>query len=208
MSAAGCRDSAIFSIAKETILILTTGSKIVYPSQGPCLIGPLIEKVIDEQSLMFYKLLVLHGNGGSLFIPVDKVATVGIRRLLEQSEIPKLMAHMSQSAALSDNYRQRRPHISKLFTSGSAFDLAEIIGSLTEVNRTKSLSFGERKILERAKELLACEMAEVMGITMKTAEDQIEAALEMRAREARTGASVRRTITTSRDQLRYQAVSG
>jgi len=51
---------------------------------------------------------------------------------------------------------------------------------------------------------LACEIAEVMGTTMKTAEEQIEAALEMRARKARTGG----TITTSRDQLRYQAVSG
>ena len=61
--------------------------------------------------------------------------------------------------------------------SGSAFDLAEIVESLTELIETKPLSFGERGTLERAKRLLVCEISEVTGESMQEAEEQVDRAL-------------------------------
>lgn len=189
-------------------MLLRTGSVIVYPSQGPCLIGPMIERVIDEQSLMFYQLLVLNDGGGDLFIPVDKVEAVGVRPLLELSEIPRLLDHLTQPVSVGDNYRQRNLHILNLFASGSAFDLAEIVGSLTELNVIKSLSFGENKTLEKAKGLLVCEIAEVVGASREAAKDLVEAALGTRTREAQAGAPTKRKMANSRNPDRYQAASG
>lgn len=182
---------------------LTVGSKIVYPSQGPCLICAIVEKAIDQQPRMFYKLRVLN-SGGDLFIPVEKADAVGIRRLLNVSEIPELLDHLSRPVAIVDNYRQRHLHILKLFSSGLAFDLAEIVGSLTEVHRSRSLSFGEHKTLEKAKGLLVSEIAEATGATAGAATEQIETALAARAASAQ--ARGRRAAT--RDHLRYQAVTG
>jgi RNA polymerase-interacting CarD/CdnL/TRCF family regulator len=194
--------------AKEIAVILMTGDKIVYPSQGPCLIGPLIERVIDEQPLMFYQLIVLDDCGGDLFVPVEKVASVGIRLLLNISEIPKLMEYLIQPAAMADSYRQRNLHNLKLFASGSAFDLAEIVGSLTELHNTRSLSFGEHKTLEKAKRLLVCEIAEVMATTRAAAMEQIEGVLAARTKKAQVGSAARRRMMASRDQSEYQAASG
>ena len=67
--------------------------------------------------------------------------------------------------------------------SGSAFDLAEIVESLTELSETKKLSFGEHKTLDRAKALLVSEISEVIGETKEKAERQVDMALKARKEE-------------------------
>jgi RNA polymerase-interacting CarD/CdnL/TRCF family regulator len=68
----------------------------------------------------------------------------------------------------------------RLFTSGSAFDLAEIVKSLTEERETKTLSLREDWTLVRARNLLVCEISEVMRETKSAAEEQIDEALKAR----------------------------
>ena len=189
-------------------MLLTVGSKIVYPSQGPCLIGSLVERVIDERPLRFYQLLVLNEGGGDLFIPVDKIERVGIRPLLELSEIPSLLNHLTRRVIAADNYRQRNLQIAKLFASGSAYDLAEIIGLLAELHSTKPLSFGEHKALEKAKGLLVGEIAEVMGITAEAALGQVEMALQPRTQKEQTDAAANEGMMARRNRVSYQAASG
>lgn len=174
---------------------LIVGSKIVYPAQGPCLIGPTVQRVIDGKSLMFYHLIVLSEGGGNLFIPVDKVAAIGIRLLLEKSEIPKLLDRLMKPTQTADGWKQRTMNNLKLFASGSAFDLAEIVESLTELSETKALSFSEQKSLERAKSLLICEIAEVTGATREAVKLQLSEALMRRPREAQSGAATRRSLS-------------
>ena len=158
---------------------LTAGDKIVYPSQGPCIIGSIVERIIDDKPLMFYQLVVL-SEGGDLFIPIDKVKTIGIRLLLEESEIPKLLDQLKKPAKAMDGWKQRNLENLRLFASGSAFDLAEIVETLTELSETKSLSFGEFNKLQRAKRLLICEISEVTGETRESVEQQVDDALKAR----------------------------
>src|ERR1044071_676349 len=162
---------------------LIVGNKVSYPSQGPCLIGAVVKRIIDDRPMMFYQLLVLNNGGGNLFIPVDNVQTIGIRALLKKSEIPKLLDRLKQPTQSADTSRQRAINNQKLFASGSAFALAEVIEALTELRETKALSFGEHKALERAKMLLICEISEVTGETGEEAEQQIEQALKARNKQ-------------------------
>lgn len=161
-------------------MTLTSGDKIVYPSQGPCLIGPIVERVVDDRTLRFYQLIVLN-KGGDLFVPVDKVKAAGIRLLLDRSEIPKLLDQLKRPVKAADNWKQRSLNDARLFASGSAFDLAEIIETLTALGETKSLSIGERNRLDKAKRLLVCEISEVTGETREEAEREIDNALKARA---------------------------
>jgi RNA polymerase-interacting CarD/CdnL/TRCF family regulator len=55
------------------------GNKVVYPSQGPCLIGPLVEKVVAGRPTSFYRLALLDNSGDAVFVPVDKVGALRIR---------------------------------------------------------------------------------------------------------------------------------
>jgi CarD family transcriptional regulator len=158
---------------------LSVGNRVSYPCQGPCLIGPVVKRVVGGKLTEFHHLTVLDG-GGELFVPVDKAEAKGIRRLLDRSEIPKLLNHLKKASMPAERWNQRAMDNLKLFTSGSAFDLAEIVESLCELRKTKVLSPGDRQTLERARKLLVCEISEVMGETRGAAEEKVDQALEGR----------------------------
>ena len=156
---------------------LSIGNKVVYPRQGPCRIDHVTRRVIGGQAIMFYQLVVLDDHGGELFVPVDKAQAIGVRQMLGRSEIPKLLSHLKTGKG-NDDWKQRALDNSKRFDSGSAFDMAKVVGSLTERKKTKVLSLSEARTLERARKLLICEVAEVTGETRTAAEEQIDKALE------------------------------
>jgi CarD family transcriptional regulator, regulator of rRNA transcription len=159
---------------------LTVGSKVVYPCQGPCLVVAVVERLVAGEPRSFYHLIVLDDSGGEWFVPVDKVQAIGIRLLSRRSDIPKLLGHLMKTTRVAKDWKQRAKDILKLFTSGSAFDLAEIVGSLTELSRTKALSPRESWTLIRARKLLVCEISEVLGETRSAAEEQVDQALSAR----------------------------
>jgi len=161
-------------------MLLNFGSKIVYPSLGPCLVLAIVKRVIDDVPLEFYQLRILSG-GGEIFVPIDGFRLVGVRPLLEKTEIPRVLERLKEPAKVVD-YRQRHLNILLAFDSGSAFDLAEIVESLTELRDTKTLSTTERNWLNRAKSQLVCEIAEVIDATREAVEIQIEQALTARPR--------------------------
>ena len=161
-------------------MLLNVGNKVIYPSRGPCLIGPIINKVVGGRPVRFYRLALLDDSGGEVFVPVDKVPTMGVRLLLEKSEIPKLLRHLRKEAGTAKNWKQRTINHVKLLASGSAFDLAEIVESLTKLQETKPLMLRDKQTLERARKLLVCEISEVMGKTKSAAEDQVDKALKKR----------------------------
>ncbi len=161
-------------------MMLTIGNKVIYPCQGPCLIGDVINKTVDGRQMMFYQLIVLNSSGGKMFVPVDNVQNVGIRPLLRKNEIPKLLDRLKQPTQLIDNCKQRAQNNTRLLASGSAFDLAEVIESLTELSETKKLSMGEHRTLDRARALLVYELSEVIGGTKEEVEQKVDMALKAR----------------------------
>ncbi len=158
-------------------MILTVGSKVVYPCQGPCLISSVVEMVVVGIPKSFYHLSLLGDKGGELFVPVDRVQAIGIRPLLRKSEIPKLLNRLKIKTGITKNQKQRTNDTLRLFTSGSAFDLAEVVESLTELGKTKALTLRESWALARARTLLICEISEVTGETKSAAEKRVDQAL-------------------------------
>jgi len=47
------------------------GNKVVYPSQGPCLIGAVDDKVVGGRPTSFYRLTLLDDSGDAVFVPVE-----------------------------------------------------------------------------------------------------------------------------------------
>lgn len=157
---------------------LTVGNKIVYPCQGPCRISSVVEKVIGDKQKNFYHLALLDGSGGELFLPVDGIQAMGIRPLLKKSEIPMLLNKLTMAAEIAKDRKQRANDTLKRFTTGSAYDLAEVVESLTELGKRKELTLRENWTLARARKFLICEISEVMGETKNAAETRIDQALE------------------------------
>ena len=161
-------------------MLLSVGNKIVYPYQGPCLIGAVVQKVVGGKPTSFYQLARLDDIGGALFVPVDKIGDLKIRQLTPRSDIPKLLRRLQRPASTVMNWKQRAIDNLKLLASGSAFDLAEVVESLTELNEARTLSPRDREMLDRARRILICEISEVTGETKNATEEQVDQALNVR----------------------------
>jgi RNA polymerase-interacting CarD/CdnL/TRCF family regulator len=120
----------------------------------------------------------LDDSQNSVLVPVEKIRTLHVRYLLAKSEIPKLLGHLENSPLAAKNWKQRGIDNARLLASGSAFDLAEIVESLTELREAKALLPRDRQTLDKARKFLICEISEVMEESRDTAEGQIDKALE------------------------------
>lgn len=166
-------------------MMLTVGAKVVYPSRGPCLIGAVVKKMIGGQTMKFYSLAPLDDSTGELFVPVENLADLHLRALLDPSEIPQLLQLLEKMPGTrkkpdsAKNWRQRNTDNAKLLSSGSAFDLATVVESLTSLSEAKSLSPYEREVMARARKLLVCEISEVTGESKTAVEEQITTALHL-----------------------------
>jgi RNA polymerase-interacting CarD/CdnL/TRCF family regulator len=121
--------------------------------------------------------MILVDTGGELFVPVDKAQAIGLRLLLKTSEIPTLLDRLMTVSTVVGDRKQRVQELLALYNSGSAFDLAEIVKSLTVLSRTKPLSSREQWVLEKAMKFLVCEISEVLGETRSAAEERVTRAL-------------------------------
>lgn len=165
---------------EENRVTLSVGNKIVYPYQGPCLVGAVVNKVIGGIPTSFYRLALLDDSGGELFVPVEKISGLGIRQLMERSEIPTLLSHLTRAGTAALNGKERATANMKLLTSGSAFDLAQLIESLTALNEIRALLPSDRQALDKARKMLICEISEVTGETKRAAQEEVDRALKVR----------------------------
>ena len=153
------------------------GNTAVYPGQGPCRLGRVVKKLVDGRVMLFYHLTLLGNKGGELFVPVDKAGNLGIRPLMKRSEIPQVMSHLKKRAKPAETWKQRNADNLRLLYSGSPYDLAEVVASLSHLRDTKALSLSEARTLDKARKLLVLEISEASGITEVTTEEQVDYAL-------------------------------
>src|SRR5690606_13306304 len=62
--------------------------------------------------------------------------------------------------------------------TGSIYDVVEVLKSLTFLARSKSLSFREKRMLDRAKFLVVSEITEVLSLKTPDVERMVDSALE------------------------------
>ena len=141
------------------------GDKAVYPGHGVGIIEAIETKQISGKELMFYIMRVLD-NGMTIMIPRDNAGAVGLRGVIRKLEIPKVLQILRDRDVEIDNQtwnRRYREYMEKINT-GSIFEIAEVLRDLYLLRTEKELSFGERKILDTAKNLLVKELAIVRDV--------------------------------------------
>jgi CarD family transcriptional regulator len=62
--------------------------------------------------------------------------------------------------------------------SGSIYDMADVLKSLTFLSRSKSLSFREKRMLDRARALIITEVSDVLRQKSDVVEGRVDQALE------------------------------
>ncbi|HEX5660264.1 MAG TPA: CarD family transcriptional regulator [Polyangiales bacterium] len=151
------------------------GDKAVYPAQGVAEVVSIEEKDIAGSRQKFYVLRILDTDR-KIMVPVNNAQNVGLRPPISETEIREIFEILRERTIAFDNQtwnRRYRGFMDKIKT-GSVFDVAEVMRDLYRLKAEKSLSFGERRMLETARSLIVKEIA----VARKKTEAKIQAEIE------------------------------
>ena len=111
--------------------------------------------------------------------PSSNVDGVGLRRAISDEEVERLFGLLGDGKIDNhQNWKGRFKDNSDKMRSGSIYEVADVLKSLTFLAKSKSLSFREKRMLDRAKFLIISEVSEVMRETAAAIEGRVDSALE------------------------------
>ena len=153
------------------------GDKVIYPNHGLGIVERIETKTIMGTTCGFYQLRM--ANETTVFVPVDNVDGVGLRRAITDEETDRLFSLLGDGKIENhQNWKGRFKDNSDRMRTGSIYDVVEVLKSLSHLAKSKSLSFREKRMLDRAKFLVVSEISEVMGIKTPLIDERVEQALE------------------------------
>ncbi len=140
--------------------IFKEGDKAVYPAHGVGEVQAVETRNIAGNEHKFYILKILE-NSMIVMVPTANVKSVGLREIIDCDEVERVYEILRERDITVDNQtwnRRYREYMDKIKT-GSVYEIAEVLRDLSMLKYVKELSFGERKMLDTAKNLLVKELA-------------------------------------------------
>jgi CarD family transcriptional regulator len=135
------------------------GDKVVYPNHGVGVIEQISSRTIGQTVEKFY-LLKIKSSSLKVMVPFHSVGAVGLRRVIRNGEIQKVVDFLQDGACDNNaDWKYRFKENSDRMRTGSLLEVAAVLKGLLLLNQAKPLSFREKKMLERARYLLVSELA-------------------------------------------------
>ena len=137
------------------------GEKVVYPAHGVGQIEAIRTQVISGSQRKFYMLRILDTDM-KIMVPVDNASAVGLRKIIDKSTVSRVYRILREKKKVETDQqtwnRRYRDYTEKIKT-GSILEIAGVLRDLFLLKSDKELSFGERKVLDTAKNLLVKELS-------------------------------------------------
>src|SRR5436190_8074273 len=163
------------------------GDKVVYPNHGVGIIEQISSRTFGATVEKFY-LLKIKSSSLKVMVPFHNVGTVGLRRVVKNGQIQKIVDFLEDGeCGSSADWKDRFKENSERMRTGSLLEVAAVLKSLLVLNQSKPLSFREKKMLERARYLLVSEIAMAKNCEEDEIADMLSKALakcELRFPEA------------------------
>ena len=150
------------------------GEKAVYPAHGVGEITAIETRDIMGNPMEVYVIKILDREM-TIIIPVGKSKEVGLRQVMGTDEVDAVFQVLRQRRRVNDSqtWNRRFREYSDKIRTGSAVEIAKVLRDLYLLRAGKSLSYGEKRMLNTAMELLTQEIAVARGQVASQAEEQI-----------------------------------
>ena len=140
--------------------MFSEGDMAVYPAHGVGVIKSVETKTIAGIDQAFYVLEILD-NSMRIMIPTASSKNVGLRAIVNKSEVSDvldILADRTVELGAQTWNRRYRDYMEKIKT-GSVHEVAVVLRDLFLLSVDKDLSYGERKMLDTAKNLIVTELS-------------------------------------------------
>lgn len=150
------------------------GDKVVYPNHGVGVIEQISQRFMDNRMQQFYELRI-SASSLKVTVPVGNANTVGLRPVLKATEAADVLRYLADGNfdEKNDDWKFRFKENSDKMRSGSLRDVVTVLKNLLNLHATKPLSTREKKMVERARYLLASELAMAKNISENDADEMI-----------------------------------
>jgi len=155
--------------------VFTKGDMAVYPAHGVGVIKAIEKKSIGGIDQSFYVLEILD-NQMRIMIPTNSCENVGLRAIVNKDEVDDvldILADRTVELGTQTWNRRYRDYMEKIKT-GSVHEVAVVLRDLFLLSVDKDLSYGERKMLDTAKNLLVKELS----LAQQQEEDAVSKTIE------------------------------
>jgi CarD family transcriptional regulator len=153
------------------------GEKVVYPNQGVGTIENITTRPSGVQFERFY-LLRLSFNSTTVMVPFSHVGDVGLRPVTRNGEIGRVLLFLSSNGCwCCSDWKNRFKKNAEKMRGGSLLEIAEVLKTLLILQRAKPLSFREKRMLDRARQMLIAELSISRGTRPEDATGLLQRAL-------------------------------
>ncbi|MDB4896549.1 MAG: transcriptional regulator, partial [Firmicutes bacterium] len=117
-------------------------------------------------------------NGMRVMVPCENLQNIGLREVMTEQAFQKVLEVLkTRKTLMTKNWNHRyRANMEKI-RSGNLFELAEVVRALSQRDREKGLSTGERKMLESARQILLSEIVLAKDLELDQANKFLDQAL-------------------------------
>lgn len=153
--------------------MLSVGDKVIYPQHGAAVVKGTEEKEVLGEKRKYYVLRLTYGDL-TLKVPTDNTEAVGIRDVIAKDELEKVFKVLKvKECRMPSNWSRRfKTHLEKL-RSGDIYQVAEVVRNLARRDAEKGLSAGEKRMLQRAKQILLSEVVFAADVNEDEAENML-----------------------------------
>lgn len=153
------------------------GDKVVYPHHGAAVVERRELKEVFGETREYLVLRLAYGDL-TLMVPSDNTDEVGLREVINDEEVEEVFAVLrKKEARMPTNWSRRyKNHVEKL-KSGDIYQVAEVVRNLSIRDKDKGLSAGEKRMLNRARQILVSELTFAIGVSEEEAEKKLNDAL-------------------------------
>ena len=155
--------------------MFNVGDMAVYPAHGVGMIEAIEKRKVGDCEQAFYVMKILDSSM-VVMIPTCSCQTVGLRSLISSDEVDKVYDILNKKDIEIETqpWNQRYREYMEKIKTGSVFEIAEVLRDLFLLREDKTLSFGERKMMDTAKNLLIKEIALANELNENQVEENIE----------------------------------
>lgn len=140
------------------------GETLVYPHHGAVTITAITSRAIRgvETKLM---TLRVHTSELTIQLPVDNVELVGVRDVIDAEGVAAVYKVLTDEFIEEpSNWSRRYKSNQEKMASGSVYRVSEVVRDLWRRDQEKGVSAGEKRMLEKARQILVSELALAQGI--------------------------------------------
>jgi CarD family transcriptional regulator, regulator of rRNA transcription len=163
------------------------GNKVIYPRLGICRVSGIVEQTVNGATVKLYQLKpVDFQDSTTILVPVNKAAGVGVRKLIDKTDIPKLLRFLGKDIEVATDHRKRNAKNAERMATGEIYEVADSLKTMSKLSKGKTLSPEEQQTMARARYLIIREIAHVTKLSPEEVEAMIDNALAGKKTRSKT----------------------